>query len=145
MGLTRRACLAALLATGVVPPAVAQDKKPDARVYIKQTTAGLLIGGTFGGGVMFFLGRQYKFRFSGITMGGLGGAKVRARGEVYDMTYIDHFPGTYFVLSEGYAVGKAGAGDLWLKNGNGVVMRLVAEKEGIMLNLGTDTLFVEWD
>jgi len=34
----------------------------------------------------------------------------------------------------GFAVGELSAGDLWLKNGNGVVLHLKAERTGLALS-----------
>jgi hypothetical protein len=40
-------------------------------------------------------------------------------------------------------VGNASAGDLWLQNGNGVIMHLVAKRQGLMLSLGDDTVVIQ--
>ena len=42
----------------------------------------------------------------------------------------------------GFAVGDASAGDLWLQNDAGVVMRLKAQRSGLMLSLGGDVMVV---
>jgi len=34
-------------------------------------------------------------------------------------------------------------GDLWLQNANGVVMRLVAKRQGLMLSLGGDAVVIQ--
>jgi hypothetical protein len=41
------------------------------------------------------------------------------------------------------AVGNASVGDLSLKNGNGVIMRLVAKRQGLMLSLGGDAVVIQ--
>jgi hypothetical protein len=41
------------------------------------------------------------------------------------------------------SVGTASAGDLWLQNGHGVVMHLVAKRRGLMLSLGGDAVVIQ--
>jgi hypothetical protein len=49
---------------------------------------------------------------------------------------IAQFPGTYAEGRYGFAFGRTSAGDLWMKNDNGVVIHLKAERTGLMLSLG---------
>jgi hypothetical protein len=40
-------------------------------------------------------------------------------------------------------LGSTSAGDLWLQNGNGVIMHLVAKRQGLMLSLGGDAVVIQ--
>jgi len=40
-------------------------------------------------------------------------------------------------------LGTVSTGDLWLQNGNGVIMRLVAKRQGLMLSLGGDAVVIQ--
>jgi hypothetical protein len=42
----------------------------------------------------------------------------------------------------GFALGSTNAGDLWLKNEKGVILRLVAKRKGLMLSLGADAVVI---
>jgi hypothetical protein len=37
----------------------------------------------------------------------------------------------------------SGDGDLWLQNGTGVIMHLVAKRQGLMLSLGGDAVVIK--
>ena len=53
------------------------------------------------------------------------------------------FPGAYIQGRYGLALGTASTGDQRLKNGNGVIMRLVAKRQGLMLSLGGDAVVIQ--
>ena len=61
----------------------------------------------------------------------------------YHLPDLAAFPGTYVEGRYGFAFGKSSGGDLWLKNHNGVVMHLVAKREGLMLSLGGDAVEIK--
>ncbi len=46
-------------------------------------------------GVLIYQGRRHRFRVRGLGAGGVGMARVRATGEVYDMTSLPQFPGIF--------------------------------------------------
>jgi hypothetical protein len=52
------------------------------------------------------------------------------------------FPGTSAQGRYGFAIGTMSAGDLWMKNENGVVMHLKAKRTGLMLSLGGDAVAI---
>jgi hypothetical protein len=76
-------------------------------------------------------------------VGGIGISKIEAKGEVYGLEHLSDFPGAYIQGRYGLAVGTTSVGDLWLKNGNGVIMRLVAKRQGLMLSLGGDAVVIQ--
>jgi hypothetical protein len=126
---------AALLASGL---ALAADaKQPTGKVSIEETQFGLILGGSKGGGVLTFKGKEHPFKLTGLSAGlNVGVSKMSATGEVYEMKKVSEFPGTYTKLDASVALG-GGMGGLRLKNENGVIMTLHSRTAGVDLNLGT--------
>ena len=105
----------------------------------------MAIGGVqWGDGTLFFNDGVYKFKVSGIGVGGIGIHKITAEGTVHDLSNISDFSGTYFQARAGLTVGK-GIGELWIKNSNGVTIKLKARTEGVALALGIDGLTIKMD
>jgi transposase len=67
---------------------------------------------------------------------GIGASTIQGQGDVYNLTNVAQFPGTYAEGRYGFAFGQKSAGDLWMKNENGVVIHLKADRTGLMLSLG---------
>jgi opacity protein-like surface antigen len=126
---------AALLVSGL---ALAADaKQPVGKVSIEETQFGLILGGSKGGGVLTFEGKEHHFKLMGLSAGlNIGVSKMSATGDVYDLKQIGQFPGTYTKLDASVALG-GGLGGLRLKNENGVIMTLHSRTAGADLNLGT--------
>jgi hypothetical protein len=126
---------AALLVSGL---ALAEEaKQPVGKVSIEEKQFGLILGGSKGSGLLTFEGKEYPFKLTGLSAGiNVGASKMSATGEVYDLTNVADFPGTYTKLAAGVAVG-GGVGGLHLKNENGVIMTLHSRTKGLDLNLGT--------
>ena len=126
---------AAFLASGL---ALAADaKQPTGKVSIEETQFGLILGGSKGGGVLTFEGKEHPFKLAGLSAGlNVGVSKMSATGEVYDLKKVSQFPGTYTKLDASVALG-GGMGGLRLKNENGVIMTLHSRTAGVDLNLGT--------
>jgi hypothetical protein len=68
---------------------------------------------------------------------------MEAKGEVYGLDRMRDFPGAYVQARYGLALGRRSTGDLWLKNKNGVLMRLAAKRQGLMLSLGGDAVVIK--
>ena len=96
-------------------------------------------GGT---GTLRYRGRSYPFSIAGLGVGGVGASSVEATGQVYNMPDISRFPGAYAQARYGFALGQASSGELWLQNDAGVIMRLNARREGLMLSLGGDAMMI---
>lgn len=126
-------------------PASVQGRAPDATVEMHEVQAAYIGSGSGGSGTLFFRGRSYPFRVGGVGIGGIGLSTVEAHGEVYNLQSMEQFPGTYAQGRYGFAIGTASGGDLWLKNEAGVVMHLVAKREGLMLSLGADAIRISMD
>jgi hypothetical protein len=63
---------------------------------------------------------------------------MSAAGEVYDMKDVAKFPGTYTKFDASATLG-GGVGALYLKNENGVVMKLTSRTQGLQLNVASAT------
>jgi hypothetical protein len=120
-------------------------KKPSGTVSINETQFALIIGGSTGGGVLTYQGKKYPFKISGMSLGAnVGVSKLAASGEVYDLTNISKFPGTFTKLESSITLG-GGVGGTVLKNENGVIMRLTSTSEGLQLNLSASGVTVKLD
>jgi hypothetical protein len=120
-----------------------QGKPLSGYVRMTQIQAAYLGSGNAGSGVLRYQGNSYPFSVGGLGVGGIGLSKIEAKGEVYGLQRLGDFSGAYVQGRYGFAVGNTSGGDLWLKNANGVIMRLVAKRQGLMLSLGGDAVVVQ--
>jgi hypothetical protein len=112
-------------------------------VTIDETQFGFIIGGSVGGGVLTYKGKSHKFKIGGLSVGAnIGVSKVAASGQVYDLTDISKFPGTYVKL-DGNATLGGGVGGTVLKNEHGVIMKLQSTQEGLQFNLSANGVQVK--
>ena len=83
----------------------------------------------------------HHFTISGGGLGGAGGQKISATGKVYNLNNLSSFSGTYHGVSRGLTLieGKMHAK---LTNGNGVVMYLAGETEGLASSMGAQAFEV---
>jgi hypothetical protein len=114
-------------------------------VEVKAEQIRLLVGGAKGTGVLHYKGKDYKFKLSGASVGGVGVTKVDAVGTVYNLKSIEEFPGTYSGGSVGAVAGKGVGASSW-ENPKHVVLKMQAKSaEGLALNLGLNAVTVELD
>lgn len=126
----------ALIVSGTAAAADRDWQKYDGSVSIDATNFALVIGGSTGGGQLKFQGKTHDFKITGLSAGvNVGVSKIEAAGFVYDLKDIAKFPGTYTAFSAG-AAAVAGAGEIYLKNENGVIMKLASTSKGLQLNVG---------
>lgn len=138
--------LSAFLAVFSAPSStLAQEGAPtDASGHVTMTMGrgAFLISATGGDGELSFQGRTYRFKLGGMGLGLLGFTRVEAEGEIYNLSNIDDFPGTYFQGSYDWAAGS-GEGVLWLKNTKGVFMKLRSKSKGVSLAVGGEGILVQ--
>ena len=139
-----------LLTTGVAllgsaVPLTVEAKEPSGSVTIDETQLAFIFSGQIGGGELDFRGRSYDFKIGGLGIGGYGISNLRAVGEVYDLKRVADFPGGYAEARQGWAIGRAGNGHLWLQNPNNVVLHLRTAREGLMLTLGASGVAITMD
>ena len=131
----------AFVCTGVYAADTA--KQPAGTVNITETQFALIVGGSRGSGTLMYQGNTYPFKISGMSVGAnIGISKVSLAGEVYDMTDLSKFSGTFTKLESSITLG-GGVGGTILKNQNGVIMRLTSTSEGVQLNLSSSGVTVK--
>ena len=121
-------------------PDAVKGKQPDGFVEMEEVQAAYIGSGSGGKGKLFFQGVQYPFTVGGVGIGGIGLSTVDASGDVYNLTNVSQFPGTYGQARYGFAVGTESGGDLWLQNEQGVILHLKARRTGLILSLGGDAV-----
>jgi hypothetical protein len=135
------AALVAIFTVGTTR--AASTESPSGYVEMTQVQAAYIGSGNAGKGILRYRGHTYRFKVGGLGVGGIGISKIEAKGEVYGLRRLRDFPGSYIQGRYGLALGTRSTGDLLLKNRNGVIMRLVAKRQGLMLSLGGDAVVIE--
>jgi len=139
------AALSSLAACGGSDPVISDPVaglRPDGRVEMREVQAAYIGSGSAGTGTLHYRGRAHPFNVGGVGVGGIGLSSIEAEGEVYRLPELRLFPGAYAQGRYGFAVGTTSGGDLWLQNEAGVIMRLKARREGLMLSLGGDAIAI---
>jgi hypothetical protein len=126
-----------------VGAAGAEELRKTGTVRIQQTQIAFIGSGNLGGRTLSFAGKSYGFRIGGLGIGGIGLSKITATGAVYNLNDLAYFPGAYVQGRYGAVVGERSSGKLWLRNGNGVVLELEAERRGLALSLGGDAVYID--
>lgn len=111
-------------------------------VTIRQIQVAFIGSGAIGGGELTFGKRKYGITVAGLGIGGVGASTLRATGPVYGLRNINDFTGAYVQLREGWALGDEGRGRLWLRNANGVTLRLDTQRRGLQFSLGADGVLI---
>ncbi len=120
-------------------PAVADSAIPSARVWLSGGAVGIGIGYAWGHGTLYFNKdqKEYKFKLSGVSVADVGGASITAEGEFYNLAKPSDLNGNYSTVTAGATV-IAGGSVAYLKNDNGVVIKLHSQTEGLRFNLSAD-------
>jgi len=134
--------VAALVAALALNVSAAEGPKPSGTVSIESRSIAAGIGVSWGDGKLNFQGKEMPFSIDGLTLVDFGIAKASATGEVYNLTDISKFNGTYVAAEAGFAL-AGGVGGTVLRNQNGVVMHLHSVSTGARLQLGTSGLNVK--
>ena len=101
-----------------------------------------LSGTGLGTGTLTFRGRAYPFTLTG-ELNGLGALSgIEGAGSVYNLKDVAQFAGAYIQTSAPLSAGSAPT-EVWLKNANGVIIRLAARQNGITVSSGRYEIFVQ--
>ncbi|MCV9935776.1 hypothetical protein OIU35_05330 [Boseaceae bacterium BT-24-1] len=111
-------------------------------VKIEQISVAFIASGELGGGTFTYRGRSYPISVGGLGIGGIGAARVVASGRVYGLNTRNDLAGPYVQLKEGWAVGRAGQGRVWLKNDKGVTLSLDTRRQGLQATIGADGVVI---
>src|SRR4029077_10609527 len=135
------ASITILLIAGCASMTTAPSAPPSATVSIQEWSAAYYASAATGKGTLYYHGQRHHFTISGLGAGGMGGQKVSATGKVYNLNTLSDFSGTYHGVSSGLTLieGKMHAK---LTNGNGVVMYLAGETEGLASSIGAQAFEV---
>lgn len=138
------ACLAVIIPMliGSASAFAQEAKQPVGKVSIESTSIAAGIGVTWGEGTLEFEGKTYKFSVSGLSIVDVGISKASVTGEVYNLTKVEDFPGTYVAATAGFAL-AGGVGGTTTKNQNGVVVNLRAVTQGLQLTLAPEGFTVK--
>ena len=135
------ASLTFLLMVGCASTTTAPSTPPSATVRIQEWSAAYYASAAAGKGTLNYNGQRHHFSISGLGVGGAGGQKISATGKVYNLNKLSDFSGTYRGISSGLTLieGKIHAK---LTNGNGVIMYLAGETEGLASSMGAQAFEV---
>jgi hypothetical protein len=114
---------------------MAADPPPSGTVKLTSKSVAVGIGITWGDGTLTFGGKPLAFSVEGLSVVDLGVSDVSTSGEVFNLTNVGDFNGTYTAAEIGVAVVK-GENDTIMKNEKGVVLRLHGTQKGARLTLG---------
>jgi len=133
------AALAAVLISGgvAVPASRADDAAapaPDAALSLSGGAVAAGIGFVWGSGQLDYKGSPHPVKVSGLSIVDVGAAKIDATGSVYNLKSLKDFNGTYTTFSAGATI-AGGGGAAYLKNQNGVVIKLNSTSTGLRFNL----------
>lgn len=147
----RRNCLVAASAASFIgfdANSQRTDPNPDASVEIEEVRVGIgIVAGSIGGGRLRWRGEEYAFRVRGLAIGAIGVTSLQARGEVFHLNRLEDFSGTYAEeppdAPPDPAAPSGGPLVRFLRNPNGVLLRLRASRDGAMLEISPGGLSIE--
>jgi hypothetical protein len=116
-----------------------ESATPSGKVSISSRSIAAGIGVTWGDGKLSFKGKDYPFSIDGLTLVDFGISRASANGEVYNLTDVAKFAGTYVAAEAGLTL-AGGMSGMILRNQDGVVMRIHSTSRGARLQLGTSGL-----
>jgi hypothetical protein len=127
---------------GAAPAPLAQGATPSGSVTLNGGTIAAGIGFEWADGTLNFHGKIYKFKLSGLSVLDIGSVAMNATGEVYDLARLEAFSGTYVSVTAGLTVGGGGS-FAYLRNADGVVIKLVTTTVGLRFNLSADGVRIQ--
>jgi len=130
------------LAAVVARSASADDKKVDAVLKLTEGSVAAGIGWSWGHGTLSYMGKTYKVKVDGLTVGEVGMTNAKAKGNVYNLKNLADFNGVYATGGAGATAGK-GAGASALTNANGVSILLTSITKGASLKIAAEGLKLE--
>jgi outer membrane immunogenic protein len=107
---------------------------PDGQLRLTGGAIAAGIGYVWGSGRLDFGGGVHPVKISGLSIVDVGAAKIDAHGSVYNLKTLSDFNGTYTTFAAGATI-AGGGGVAYLRNQNGVVIRLDSATEGLRFNL----------
>jgi hypothetical protein len=112
-----------------------EARKPSGRVTMESKSIAAGIGVSWGDGKLTFKGKEYPFTIDGLSVVDWGISRVSATGDVYNLTDVSKFAGTYLAAEAGFTL-AGGAGGMTMRNSEGVIMNVRSTSRGASLTLG---------
>jgi hypothetical protein len=132
---TKRGLIATAAAALLIGLTHTADAQSTGTVRFKVSSAGFIIGGGGGTGVLNFRGRNYPLRVSGIGAGTIGVSSADLVGTARNLRSPQDIAGTYSAAGAGIAVAGGGR-TMQLQNSKGVVLDLRGRQAGFSASLG---------
>ena len=129
--------VAAALVALAAGASLADDKKVDATLKLSEGSFAAGIGWSWGHGTLTYMGKAYKVKVEGLSIGEVGLTNVKAKGNVYNLKKLEDFDGVYAAGGAGATAGK-GAGASALTNANGVSVLLTSTTKGASLKIAAE-------
>jgi hypothetical protein len=125
------------------PPPVAEGAIPSAYVWLSGGSIAIGIGYSWGHGTLYNSKdqKQYKFKISGVSVADVGAAGITAEGEVYNLASPADLSGNYKAVTAGLTIIEGGS-VAYLKNDNGVVIKLHSQTGGLRFNLSANGMHI---
>jgi len=113
----------------------AEAQPPDATLTGHTASIAVGVGTSGGGGMLTFQGQEYPCCIDGLAVGEVGTSSADTLGNVYHLTNLADFSGTYTAVGTGGALG--GGGDIaTMRNQHGVVINLAGTSRGANILVG---------
>ena len=122
--------------------AQAAENQPDATFNLSAGSVAVGVGYEWGRGTLHYDGADYPFTISGLTVLDVGGGKIDATGEVYNLRKVEDFAGSYSGVDAGAALVYGGSAGV-MENHGGVVIRVHSKATGADLKLSGNTMEVK--
>ena len=122
----------------------AEKFKPTGTVSVDATSVVVGIGVSWGNGVLTFQDEDHSFKVSGLSLVGIGGSSISAKGTVFNLEKIEDFPGTWVEVSGDAVLGLASAGGLTMRKGD-VYMTLSGTQKGAKISAGGGGLTIKFE
>lgn len=119
-----------------------QSLKPSGKISIESNSIAVVVGVNWGDGTLTFKGKHALLSVNGLTLVDVGIAKASAVGEVYNLTDVSQFEGTYLASEAGFDL-AGGMGGISMINKNGVILHLRGDSEEALLQLGRAGMTVQ--
>jgi hypothetical protein len=131
--------IAAVLVAVLSSSAFAEDKKPSGMLKLTEGSVAVGLGWSWGHGTLTYMGKDYKVKVEGLSVGEVGMTDVKAKGDVYDLKSVDDFSGIYAAAGAGATAGQ-GKGVTALTNAKGVGITLTSVTKGASLKIAAEGL-----
>jgi hypothetical protein len=122
---------------------VAEGAIPSGYVWLSGGSVAIGIGYSWGHGTLYYSKdqKQYKFKISGVSVADVGAAGINAEGEVYNLANPADLGGSYSAVTAGATIIEGGS-VAYLKNDNGVVIKLHSQTGGLRFNLSANGMHI---